>query len=239
MKIEALNCPNCGAAARSDAAQCAFCHSRLKTQICPKCFGTMFIGSKFCVHCGAKAVAAEFKTDEKSGDCPRCKIRLHWLEIGEIRLRGCEKCDGLWSDAETFEELCADTEKQAAVFAALPEKHHDAANQKINYIPCPECRQLMNRNNFARSSGVILDTCKKHGAWFDAEELPRILEFIRQGGLEHAREKEKIHLEEQRKALLEEQRLFSREQAKFSTEFESWKFDPAYSIREFVRTLFD
>ncbi len=49
----------------------------------------------------------------------------------------------------------------------------------------------MNRVNFARVSGVILDICKADGVWFDREELRRIVEFIRAGGLETSRERER------------------------------------------------
>ena len=63
----------------------------------------------------------------------------------------------------------------------------------------------MNRVNFARCSGVIIDLCKKHGIWFDCDELSRIVEFIREGGLEHSRSKEKAQLEEERRRLREEQ----------------------------------
>lgn len=35
MKIEVLNCPNCGAAVSIDSAQCRFCTSRLKTMPYP------------------------------------------------------------------------------------------------------------------------------------------------------------------------------------------------------------
>ena len=32
-------------------------------------------------------------------------------------------------------------------------------------------------------SGVTIDRCKPHGVWFDADELPRILDWVRHGGL--------------------------------------------------------
>lgn len=63
----------------------------------------------------------------------------------------------------------------------------------------------MNRSNFARSSGVIVDLCKLHGVWFDAEELPKIIDFIDGGGLARAREKEKITIADQRAQLRDEQ----------------------------------
>ena len=45
----------------------------------------------------------------------------------------------------------------------------------------------MNRVNFAGYSNVIVDICKNHGTCFDRDELRRIIEFIRSGGLDKAR----------------------------------------------------
>ena len=48
----------------------------------------------------------------------------------------------------------------------------------------------MNRVNFAHCSGVVVDVCQGHGSWFDRDELRRIIEFIRRGGLIIARTRE-------------------------------------------------
>jgi len=64
----------------------------------------------------------------------------------------------------------------------------------------------MNRSNFARSSGVIIDICKQHGVWFDADELPKIIAFITKGGLAKQREKEKMSIEDERRKLRDDQR---------------------------------
>jgi Zn-finger nucleic acid-binding protein len=69
------------------------------------------------------------------------------------------------------------------------------------YVPCPLCRQLMNRVNFAGCSGVVIDWCKEHGTWFDHSELRRVVEFIQAGGLKKSREREKIRLEEENRRL--------------------------------------
>jgi Zn-finger nucleic acid-binding protein len=63
----------------------------------------------------------------------------------------------------------------------------------------------MNRMNFARCSGVIIDVCKQHGTWFDRDELSRIVEFIHGGGLNTSRAKEKIEIAEMREQLRQEQ----------------------------------
>ncbi|MDE2511394.1 MAG: hypothetical protein KGL74_09750, partial [Elusimicrobia bacterium] len=63
------------------------------------------------------------------------------------------------------------------------------------------CGELMNRFNFAGCSGVILDACKPHGVWFDADELRSIVAFIRDGGMDEAREHELRDLELERARL--------------------------------------
>ena len=63
----------------------------------------------------------------------------------------------------------------------------------------------MNRINFARCSGVIVDVCKGHGTWFDRDELRAIVEFVRGGGLELSREREKSEIKYEREQLRAEQ----------------------------------
>jgi Zn-finger nucleic acid-binding protein len=36
----------------------------------------------------------------------------------------------------------------------------------------------MQRRNFQRSSGIIVDVCRRHGTWLDADELERIAGFL-------------------------------------------------------------
>src|SRR3954454_22692482 len=207
MKVETLNCPNCGAGVASDSIQCEFCQTRLKTVACPNCLGLMFFGSKFCGHCGAQAVSADVTETQDLGNCPRCRVALKHLQIDKIGLRECEHCGGVWSEAETFEKICLDREEQSAALTFFENRARVApSSTPVRYIPCPQCKQLMNRSNFARSSGVIVDLCKEHGVWFDAGELPKIIEFIESGGLARAREKEKIDLDNERQKIREERR---------------------------------
>jgi Zn-finger nucleic acid-binding protein len=62
----------------------------------------------------------------------------------------------------------------------------------------------MNRQVFARISGVVVDVCKDHGVWFDAGEIAAVVAFIEAGGLStaleraaRAREAEKREVEKQ------------------------------------------
>jgi Zn-finger nucleic acid-binding protein len=138
--------------------------------------------------------------------CPRCRIALGIATVGNQKVLECDKCGGLWLDTQSFERICANTENQSAVLGIASIKPIDAETleTKVTYVPCPECVQLMNRVNFAHCSGVIIDVCKSHGVWFDRDELSRIVEFIRSGGLELSRNKEKRALEEERWRLKQE-----------------------------------
>lgn len=207
MNIETLNCPNCGAGVASDHTECEFCRTRLKTVVCPKCLGLMFFGNKYCGHCGAEAVAAKSSESVDLGVCPRCKTTLGQLDIETTSLSECTRCGGLWADVATFEAICSDRERQSAALAFFGKRPSAVSKPApIQYVPCPACKQLMNRSNFARSSGVIIDLCKDHGVWMDADELPKMIDFINSGGLARAREKEKIALEEEREKIREERR---------------------------------
>jgi len=198
----------------------------------------MFVGSQFCGHCGAKAVLSAVE-EGATGDCPRCRRPLHHLSIGGTSFRECERCGGLWSSVETFESVCADREKQSAVLGFSRQRVSAAAPPvKISYVPCPDCKQLMNRSNFARASGVIIDVCKNHGVWFDSEELPRIIEFIQKGGMEIARQRERNELEQEREHLKEERRRLGADSLTMRAEDLGFSRD-SVAIKSFIRALFD
>lgn len=131
------------------------------------------------------------------------------VTLGDEAMRECEHCGGLWVEVSTFERICADREKQSIVLggaSAIPGHLVEAPeSQHIQYVACPQCGQLMNRINFARCSGVIVDVCKGHGTWFDRDELSGIIQFIREGGLDLARQKEKREIEFEREQLQVEQ----------------------------------
>jgi len=207
MQAETLNCPNCGAGISSDASRCQFCESKVATIACASCFGMLFIGNKHCPHCGAAAITAT-PASLSVLKCPRCAVDMNSVAIGKAPVRECSRCEGLWLDAHVFQLLCADREHQSVIlgdaFANEP-KPRVAHESQIRYVPCPHCRQLMNRVNFAKCSDVIVDVCKGHGTWFDKDELRQIVEFIRGGGMEETREKLRHEIEFQREKLQAEQ----------------------------------
>lgn len=201
----------------------------------------MFIGSKHCPRCGARAAVPEVKSSEKR-KCPRCQVEMSFLEIGATDVRECEQCLGLWLDVQSFEKLCADREQQSAVLGTASPAPTNAVREtsKVKYVPCPECSQLMNRINFARCSGVIVDLCKGHGTWFDRDELSRIVEFIRGGGLEASRAREKAEIKEERRRLWEEQVAKDRQQSRLGLKLDDdHRLTGIASARSLLKFLLD
>jgi Zn-finger nucleic acid-binding protein len=146
----------------------------------------MFAGSRFCARCGAE-VTRELIDDATPLPCPRCREPMQALRLGETAARECGACGGLWLDPSSLQKLSDGREDHADV---------------VHYVPCPECGQLMNRKNFAQSSGVILDVCAKDGIWLDRGELERVLGFVSGGGLARARAHEQERLIEEQRRLL-------------------------------------
>ncbi|NWG13265.1 MAG: zf-TFIIB domain-containing protein [Acidobacteria bacterium] len=203
------NCPNCGAAGAPAAQLCSYCGSSLASDVCPACFGAVFHGMKHCPSCGAEFTKADRKSPS-SLRCPRCNKPFEARTLGKHRLQQCPGCGGLWVDLHAVERICADHEDREAVLA-MPAAKNSAPAESPRlpkgrvYVPCPVCRKLMNRRSFTGGSGVVVDSCKQHGIWFDRGELARIISFIRSGGMKKAREWEKAKIEDARQQLRDEQ----------------------------------
>ncbi len=165
--------------------------------------GMIFAGAPHCSHCGAEAARAAVAAGQS--ECPRCRpLRLNVTAVGEALVEDCVRCGGLWLDPKSFQKILDDREHQAAYVGlgaprAMP--HAAVPEGRVRYVPCPRCGKIMNRVNFARCSGVIVDVCKGHGVWFDADELRQIVEFVRAGGLDAARARDREDLETERKRL--------------------------------------
>jgi hypothetical protein len=112
-------------------------------------------------------------------------------------------------DPATFERVCS--QREHATLGALATRRtarHDAKGaathirpERVRYRRCPNCGKFMNRVNFARASGIVLDVCREHGTFFDPGEAGRLMDFIGRGGLARAREAELAALEERRREI--------------------------------------
>jgi len=192
-------CAHCGAPRSDGALKCEFCgadftlHERDLDTVCPHCFTRVSHRAKFCHFCGKK-IHPEMVAGEKSTCvCPVCRGDhvLTSRAFGNISALECNRCAGIWLSAESFHELTEraaqerlDADDRDAPHMARPaEVEGPPPDGGKRYRPCPVCGDLMVKQNYGRGSGVLIDVCRDHGVWFDADELPRILDWVRAGGL--------------------------------------------------------
>jgi len=169
----------------------------MKIVECPHCGKKMNIRSAVCPHCGGERSSRARK--DLTPLCPRCRVRLDHYEYRKRDLDLCPQCGGVWLDRGEFRDLTRESdvyESQSAPKGYV----RGPTTDKVEYIGCVRCDALMNRKNFARVSGVIIDECKSHGVWLDGGELDRIRCFIADGGLERAQDRQ---IDKNRQALRE------------------------------------
>lgn len=188
-----LTCPHCGAGAKSTDNHCSHCNTQLMMKACSRCLARSFSGHKHCASCGAELDVVA-TTPGKAQPCPRCATTLHARLVGDIVIDECGSCMGLFLDHVAIKRVLADRQ-QARAEALLGVLPNQVAPQLVQpgqkmYVKCPVCTTVMNRKLFASGAGVIVDVCRDHGTFFDSGELPRVIEFVMQGGLEKAQKTE-------------------------------------------------
>jgi Zn-finger nucleic acid-binding protein len=200
-EVVMAHCSSCGASLDQGKRNCKFCGSDVSAtdhqigEVCPECYRRMLKGAEYCSGCGVRIQTERLLIHpDQAIDCPRCKKSMIKRQVQAGSLWECTKCGGIWLDQEFFEDLVESKDIDSIGGMICGETNTKtieiSAKKKVKYIPCPVCSNLMNRNNFALGSGVILDTCRRHGSWFDAFELEQIFDFIRQGGMQKARKRE-------------------------------------------------
>jgi Zn-finger nucleic acid-binding protein len=187
-----LSCPGCGGKSSASQTRCEYCGIPLATIRCPRCFALCFAGAKHCAQCGSilTAPARAFHDDGSAAmRCPRCRVALTADLVSDTLVDQCDHCGGLWLDHRVLERVIDERRRQPTLDVALgrlPVPLENVDTRKVVYLHCPECGTIMNRRNFGKRSGVIVDVCPAHGVWFDNGELARIIEFVRSGGWERA-----------------------------------------------------
>jgi Zn-finger nucleic acid-binding protein len=148
--------------------------------------------ARFCHHCGKRINPERVAGSKSELCCPVCRPQRQLISRAwrEISIFECNRCAGMWLSHEAFriatEQAAAET--TAVNGLAAPRNARPPSVDAVppdggkRYRPCVDCNQLMQRQQFGRGSGVIIDLCKHHGIWFDADELARIIHWIQHGG---------------------------------------------------------
>jgi Zn-finger nucleic acid-binding protein len=120
--------------------------------------------------------------DATGAPCPACGDPLGPPRSETEAVHPCKKCHGAFVELSTLAELVAredDHARKSPWAPGLPNKRPARSSREIR---CPVCNDTMAVMNFGSGSGVIVDTCREHGTFFDKGELAGVLEFVRLGG---------------------------------------------------------
>jgi len=202
-----LHCADCGGPLGADATACDYCggvldpNQRHYTLLCPRCYARLPEQARFCIECATRIHPQEVVTHREGGHrCPRDGAPLQARAADDVPFEECPQCLGLWLSAEDFKRVC---ERKTREYRdnPLPSANGPTTGvEPVVYLKCPRCQQIMNRQNFGRRSGIIIDTCVEHGVWLDDRELERIARFIAEGGLARSRQQDTERLEAQARA---------------------------------------
>lgn len=199
-----LACPRCGAGVAPTDRACGHCQAPLLLRSCPRCLGRAFHEHKHCPACGTALDVAAIGEATAERPCPRCPAPMHPRRVGDLVIDECLTCHGVFLDHVAVQRVVTDRQqaRAEAILATVPraEIAPTHAGGRM-YVKCPMCGTLMNRKQFSAGSGVIIDVCRAHGAFFDPGELPHVITFVMNGGLEQAQKKE---LERERAAIRRE-----------------------------------
>jgi Zn-finger nucleic acid-binding protein len=181
---------------------CPHCDVRLDNIRCVRCYSLQQPGSFSCARCG-QALELEPMLDATDAPCPRCRTPLEAGASGardraappepgrgeDDRVHECPRCGGMFVPPDALAEILCRAE-MSGVFPD-PSRRRLGSLDEVTYLPCPLCHTSMNRVNFGRVSGVIVDVCRVHGTWFDGGELTRVVAFAASGGLAKTRARER------------------------------------------------
>jgi Zn-finger nucleic acid-binding protein len=168
----------------------------------------LFQGAAYCPSCGAARARAE-QAQPHATKCPACRGDMRWVRVGAVDLLECVHCDGTWIETDVFDRLCSEREQQAGIIQRRVDSKQPAAagsslvQSRVRYRPCPLCAKMMNRENFGRLSGAVVDTCRGHGTFLDRGELHQVVRFILDGGFSRTRQAEIERLKEEQQRLRE------------------------------------
>lgn len=173
-------CLYCGRVLAPRARRCGGCDVRVDRPRCAACYRVASPGDADCARCGAELAPPRLRAADVPLPCPRCDVPL---EVGERpSLLECPGCAGTFLAHDALARVLEEARSLPPLDDAAP----SSAEPAVRYLACPHCADRMNRSVFGGASGVVVDTCRRHGTFFDAGELPRAVVWLSRGGLARA-----------------------------------------------------
>lgn len=242
-------CAACGALVGEAETVCAYCHAEISRRpqrsgpVCPECYARNPESAKFCTSCGVAFKPQPIRAGQLSLRCPACpESTLVSRNLGGGWVDECPTCLGLWAPGDIMERLVERIREKRRHDGPRPadqeERERRAAwANEVTYRHCPECGGMMQRRNFGRRSGIIVDWCGEHGTWLDANEMEDIADFVLQGGLERQQaagvgDVDGLHVDPKRvAAMTAAERIMAEERARGSAAGHARELNPLAELK--------
>jgi Zn-finger nucleic acid-binding protein len=147
---------------------------------CPDCGGA-FTEGPLCSYCGKglRFAGEGFVFQESRVTCPLCRVALHQIDFHGVAIDTCSTCEGAWFDLGEIEQILQAARQAVKEDRFVPTPIEAAPGvepppRDRAYLPCPRCGTLMNRQNWDRRSGILVDSCHSCGVWLDGGELAQM-----------------------------------------------------------------
>ena len=150
---------------------------------CQDCRRPMHPNRQTCMYCGGQP--KEDGPNFRAPRCLSCKGVMKAHPDHEKAVLQCIRCKSLWFGQGLLESLLEAVEVTVTTTEGPIERPVDPPKQKpqpVEYRRCPSCDMPMKRENYKRISGIIIDTCLKHGTYLDSGEFDALKDFIQSGG---------------------------------------------------------
>ena len=106
--------------------------------------------------------------------CPSCSHPLIILELDDVEIDYCTKCEGIWLDSGELELLLEDSARKDKLLASF----RPFSGNKEKKRKCPICSKKMEKVLVDSEKKITLDRCENNcGLWFDKGELMDVIEI--------------------------------------------------------------
>lgn len=111
-------------------------------------------------------------------NCPRCKGELQTQLIGTAAVDECQRCKGLWFDADELRRAKDHVHPDLNWMDFELWKHKDRFRVLTKALKCPECEIPMVTLDYDQTA-ITIDYCPEcQGVWLDGGEFRKIIDAL-------------------------------------------------------------
>ena len=109
-------------------------------------------------------------TSEKRGSkkCPECQGQFNVLQINNVEIDCCKRCESLWFDPHELR----------MIMNAPDDIKNEFLHAGKSKYKCPVCKTIMRKRSFLFPERLVVDICPEdHGVYFEKGELEKIFKI--------------------------------------------------------------